>query len=266
MMIAGYFSTSSLSLSSVQLIKKKSVQLLLPFVVWSLIIFTGVNISASLSSILILNFWFLKTMFVCYLLMYFGISILGRYIHEAAAILISLTLSQLVTSHQIPEMFPAFCAGYVIKRYNRYFVSSAVRISIIVGLLWSSLLFLIEFCIINDPILSRLTKVVIGLCGALFFFELFIALFNSPSNSKLSAKLGEWGGMTMGIYILQAILLEKVLANIINFDSSSPIVFHVVIAPIISFVILVISVLIINTIRKNEYSAFLLLGEHKIKK
>ncbi|MBQ5752175.1 MAG: acyltransferase, partial [Bacteroidaceae bacterium] len=86
MMLSGYFSHSSLQLSFKDFIRKKSTQLLLPVISWSIIILLLYTIcdltihkadysSSSFKENLISafgNFWFLKSLFVCYLLAFCG--------------------------------------------------------------------------------------------------------------------------------------------------------------------------------------------------
>lgn len=72
MMIAGYFSCSSMKLSFWDVVKKKAKQLILPCVSWGVLSFVLLHFTLgnnlSFLTTVIENFWFLKSVFICYLL------------------------------------------------------------------------------------------------------------------------------------------------------------------------------------------------------
>ena len=72
MMIAGYFSCSSMKLSFWDIVMKKAKQLILPCVSWGVLSFVLLHFTLgnnlSFFTTIIENFWFLKSVFICYLL------------------------------------------------------------------------------------------------------------------------------------------------------------------------------------------------------
>lgn len=82
MMVAGYFAVSSLKCNFYSLIKKKGRQLLLPVVSWAVICSLGDIIFMSEYSILRelkVLFWFLKSLFLCYVMFYITMSLPHKY-------------------------------------------------------------------------------------------------------------------------------------------------------------------------------------------
>ncbi len=126
-MASGYFSYNSLNLSFPKMILKKSRQLLLPCFTWycltysipKLLLFPIWADSKDYSliaffDVLYQNFWFLKSLFICYLLAY-----LGKYVSWILALLISFICG---TTFSISFLFPAFLIGYVMRKFylNNY--------------------------------------------------------------------------------------------------------------------------------------------------
>ena len=117
MMISGYFSVSSMSLSIGQFLKKKIVQLLLPVISWGLVLWIWqlvydciqTKVFAThfdcLLQIFICDFWFLKSCFICYFLYYCRRFYYTRVLSWTC---VSLFLSQFIPYAQMWIMYPCF--------------------------------------------------------------------------------------------------------------------------------------------------------------
>lgn len=118
MMIAGYFSLSSMQIGVVELIKKKGAQLIVPALIWCFLVFGtdyfyggehsfGVHIKD--------DYWFLKSLFVCYILTWLGSNSKAK---EIVWILLLIVFTQFVEVWRISLMFPCFIMGYLLRKHG----------------------------------------------------------------------------------------------------------------------------------------------------
>lgn len=283
MMISGFFFAMTLKSGIGKNILTKARQLLLPALCWTaffelLSLMEGQNLFSlrSFSSGIVLNFWFLKSAFACSILGMVPFYIFRRHFFLSAvmSLIVSQALSKLPVVN-LPFMYPAFLIGGIIYRYHARFIISARWIIPICGFVWiicNTFLDADAYRCMNigfssathESILKlaflRIYKYVMGLCGAIAFIALFDVIFSSPRAGRFFTAASDWGKMTLGIYILQTFLLERLLAGILNFDGVPDLLFDFVIAPLISLAVMAICVGIISIIRYNEYASFLLLG------
>ena len=69
------------------------------------------------------------------------------------------------------------------------------------------------------------------------------------------------GQSTLGIYLIQGIILEKLLAPLLCFDNVSFVIYNFLITPLIAVSVLAICMGLITLIRKNAWTSGLLLGQ-----
>lgn len=284
MMISGYFASSSMNLDFRNLFKKKFIQLILPCIAWGIIIYLMMwilkgktdNISTFFYR-LVMNFWFLKSLFLCYMLAYTGKKIL---VNKYAWIILTLLLSQIFPPFNMPLMYPMFLIGMHLRRMATQWQNQVRKLLPI-----SSILFFILLCFWDKSywessetgILSALKsqnwglfsfivyhkvyRIAIGITGSFTFIFLFYLLFRNDRQSKLLNTIYDWGKYTLGIYILQLIVLETFMARILNFDHCGFWIFNFVIAPLLSVLVLIACVSIVKFINKYPILSFWLLGK-----
>ena len=145
MMIAGFFSLSSFRLSFKEILKKKGSQLILPCFTWGIMLYGVIAVmnscfeaSLSYSSFFVFfqHFWFLKSLFVCYLIAYMGSRICKNI---WAWIILTLLFAHISTTHQLPIMYFCFMAGILLrlnfdKFTDRYKVTTIVSGIIYLGI------------------------------------------------------------------------------------------------------------------------------------
>jgi uncharacterized membrane protein YeiB len=119
-----------------------------------------------------------------------------------------------------------------------------------------------SFIINNAFGLYRLT---IGVIGSLAFIGLFCSLIPQEKNNKIVLLCGSWGQYTLGVYILQSIILETYMAKYICLDNMNFFVFNFIVAPLLSFIILVLCVYIIKLMSKSPTVSFIFFGNSKTK-
>jgi len=138
-MVSGYFCSKSINLSLKDIFLRRGRQLLLPCFTWFCITYALPKIFMyplwgaskdysflSFADVLYQNFWFLKSMFVCFLLAY-----IGKHISWILAIIVSFFLAD--PTFNISFLFPSFAIGYSLRKYglenlNSYptFISTAL--------------------------------------------------------------------------------------------------------------------------------------------
>lgn len=276
MMISGYFSISSLQMKFWPFVKKKFIQLLLPCVSWYLLAYVlpklalmllhkeGGAFSLSSLDVLLHNFWFLKSVFICYVLAYFGFK--GKWI----GILLSILISQIIPMFSVSFLYPAFLVGIVLSKGD-LLEDDRKRVIIMVSsfLIWAGLLVKMRWTDFNVPIsflisnseliMDRLLRIFIGSFGALFWISLYTTLFRKSSNTRV-ASLAKYGKYTLGVYILQTYILESGLCKVISLDKFSLLMSDFIVSPIIALTVLVICILIIMITERYKLMALLLWG------
>lgn len=296
MMISGYFSTSSMSLSPFSFFKKKFIQLILPVISWSIVFgiifffdhFTDFNIIKLTIGEILYNIynpgpiWFLKTCFFCHLLIYIG-NLLN--IDKNIWIIISLIISQSILTpfiSRVTIMYPCFIIGMELNN-NQKFYSYTFRyyfwfIGLFVFMLcfWDQFFWgcdgilktiIINYIHINSSlfllIFSRLYRLIIGIVGSLSFIGLICSLFPQEKTNRFISICSHWGQYTLGIYILQTLILETFMARCIVLEDLDPCLVDFIVTPIISLFVLVLCVYIIKTMSKSHLLAFLFFGYYK---
>lgn len=284
MIISGYFSSyKSYRLSTLELIKKKFRELLLPVITWG-IIFEIIHVTISLykgncffplydlKAFYFENLWFLKCLFICYISAYCCFKHnKTNYYYLGATIIIS----QFLTTHNICTMYPAFLAGIFLQRHNsiidnRYYFIISWTIYFILLYFWNSSFWPIpnmlysvysgDFSIIYNYIVKGGVRIVIGITGSYVCIYIFKNLLLRFQHKTLNF-ISNYGKYTLGIYILQSFIIEYTLSQYVNFDQYSVYVFDLIIAPTISLVTLSLLIIIVKLSYKTKIASFLLWGK-----
>lgn len=287
MTLSGLFSHKLYKLSFKEFIFKRSRQILLPTISWTIIII-GILIledttSISIKSIMINSLWFLKSLFICCILGYIAFK---PSKHRIKCIIFSIILSQVCLIWNVYVMYPCFLFGILIHKYITELIKYKRLIIFVCGGLFFVLSIYISFTpemwILNKGIrltifsgelsiwekvqlltivmIKKYILLFIGIIGSIFFIAFFITFFNDVHN-KFLKKLTFQGQYTLAVYVIQTVILETILPNWISFDGSSFRLFNWVIAPIISLIILWICLYLNKLILKlGGIIATLLLG------
>lgn len=197
--------------------------------------------------------------------------------HFGAACVVTLLLSQLlavIPVINLPFMYPAFLVGGLIYIYHDRFQYSARWIIPVCGFVWIVCNVFLDGeayrSMVPGPqqipqsvglkVAWRLYKYVMGLCGAVAFMALFEVIFAKPKSGRMISVSAEWGKMTLGIYVIQAWVLETALAHFVKFDGVPDSLFDFVISPLVALAVMAVCVCVIRLIRRNGFVSFLLLG------
>ena len=238
MMISGYFASSAMNLSPMELIKKKFIQLLLPCITWGIFVWVAISIwrfikNGDLSfdgllSILVFNYWFLKSLFVCYLLAYFGKRLCKNTFCWVIVTFICVCIYDI---YYLQIMYPCFLCGMFLRMKDSWWQKNVISLSVLFGIVFIILLCFWDksfwdYANINLKSLfvgkghyslvfayRELYRIFIGIVGACFFVFLFYLLFNRSEQARYLDICSDWGRYTLDIYILQSIVLEVIMAK-----------------------------------------------------
>ena len=274
MAISGFFFNSCLKLSFLQLIKKKFYQLILPCISWSLI-YTIIQLDLNSLAIRVINdFWYLKSLFICYIIGYTSVKIFKKeWIAYLISIILVICTPYITNKYHTHTMYPFFCIGILINKYRNIIfkyhklligVSSLCFISMLFFWKGEYTMYISPFCPIQYSKLElsfsnlwiAIFRFFIGLSGVFLFLLVCKSVSDKFKSNKHLIKFSEIGKYTMGIYILQFYIVESY--RLIPFISEgNPIFFNLIFTPGIS------CVCVIRLIQKNKMLNFILLGIRK---
>jgi fucose 4-O-acetylase-like acetyltransferase len=273
-MISGMFFNSSLKLGYKELIKRKSIRLLLPYILWTFlhILATHQNPESLLDVIGIVTvLWFLPGLFVIYLLVYFSYKTLKHFY-----LIVVFYIVYIIIGGPWGQFIPAFLIGiflrnrytFILKYRNKLLLIFAVLFGICL-FFWKGNYWFYNFKIISltrlelaIPNVIGLYHMFIGIAGSLFFFFLFQIAYRK---NKLCLSLREFGKCTLEIYLLHGyiiLLIRYFLIRIIEWTNIWT--YSLLFAPIIAILIFLICMSLIKIVYKNKYIGLILFG--KIKK
>lgn len=249
MIISGYFSTSSMKLPVVPFLTKKFIQLLLPCISWGILWWIKDPIISifhheyhlhlfKLTTIVINNFWFLKSLFFCYFLYYISNIFTGR---KRQTLLVTICfISLFITKYNINFMYPCFITGIFIKKYiniEKFNLYSSPKKSITILIVFIFLLLFWDYRylkydlsgfysslinkniqMISEYFYILFYRILIGISGGISFILIFNTIFNRPRKNQFYSYCCECGTYTLGIYILQYFLLERFMVKFICLD------------------------------------------------
>ena len=275
MIMAGYFSTSSLRMDFKTLSLKKFKELFIPCMCWGIILFiTMIFIEGDWSigkffDYLLMKYWFLRSLFCCYLLAF----IVTRTTRRLAVVVVCCSL--FITLYKLNLMFPAFMCGFLMKKTG--FLDNKKHtgwISILLlTLVFSILIWFYDAHILNTPnrmlsiiqsnsinvwmdyFYKILYRVFVGISGALIVIILFYKYLRN-----VNGVICQIGQKTLGIYLIQGLFLERLLPHIYRYEGGA-FLFDVVIAPLLSIIILVGCYYLVLLIEKNKSLSVVLLGK-----
>lgn len=277
MTVVGFFSGSVTEKRFSDFITIKARQLLLPPLVVGGFLAVGVWLksgpSIALNSI-ISSYWFLKSAFLCFLIYYVGTKVVPwRWL----GIVLSLVVGLCVADFGVDRMYPYFLLGILLRSWQSYLKAKAGMIALCSGAVFMLMLPHFDSEILGARCLGAfmaaineheyaglycyLFRFVIGLAGSLFFISLFEYLSMKITAGKYGRMIAAWGAETLGVYLLQTILLELPPKYIGHIDGMTPEVYNFIVTPAVSLGVLGISLLLIDLIKRNRWLSFFVLGK-----
>lgn len=289
MLISGYFAYSSLAKPFGKVIIRKAQQLLIPSITWFLIVsliamilhrdFTFDRLYMVLTT-LPYSYWFLKSLFMCYLLTMIGVLLLRwkawmLWLYLTCLLLCAESLNYV----SCISMYPFFGAGLLYhhfqKRIDSHFAVVLV-ISFCCYITFFSMYDSVEYNLYFHPFEwslggaeSYVIRCILGLSGSAMIILLMRWTCEMFSDSKYVGIIAKVGSMTLGIYCIQVILAEGAFSHfssiVDNMNSfygfMRYVIYDMVITPFAAFLTIVFCYLVIGYIRKSKYARLILLGE-----
>lgn len=277
--LSGFFFKSSLKLNLKDFLSKKSFQLLYPWFFWCVIM--GIDQMAGhyldnrtylFIIITVFNrwFWFLKDLWLSYVITYVCYKILKKgYLVAVFGILFVLA----APFFKIQSFyFPLFLFGILLKENYSLIVKHLNKILCI-----SFSLFVICLFFWSDQYLSifpnmfsyksysydfpnlylSLFRLLVGISGSIFFFTLFQKTCRANFFYSYFSRKGNY---TLGIYILQTIIVEVIFPRYIPFHIENKWIYALTIAPVVSIIVMEICTLIVVWISKSKTLSKVLFG------
>lgn len=176
-------------------------------------------------------------------------------------------------------MYPAFLVGAYLYSHRAYLEKYWFSLFLICLIIYLILFSFDDYEMFSYPVL-RLHKylrspeisfylsiqayvIAMGIFGTLSVISLFIGIGRILPSTKIGEDMSRWGSQTLGIYLIQAILLEHFLMKTLNFSDVSWGLFNLVIAPTIAILVIILCLAIIYVMRKSSFFRIYFLGENK---
>jgi fucose 4-O-acetylase-like acetyltransferase len=227
--------------------------------------------------------WFFKDLFLTSLIVFISCKIFRkRYVAFIASMLFVLFVSCFGVVGKIQRfMMPIFWTGILLKTYYPIFCKHLNKLLIGSGIVflvcayfydYTYMIYLIDFpALVNfqqslseGKIVFDFTNIGVsvfrsltGIVGSVFFFALFQRFWKK--NSVISF-LSRCGQLTVGIYGIQAILLQRVMHNLLDFINVNIWVYRFIITPSTAAFTFFIAILTIRLIQRNKPLTFALFG------
>jgi fucose 4-O-acetylase-like acetyltransferase len=297
-MISGFFFNSSFDLSFKDFFRKRCTMLLIPHIVWVIIvglavfagwrsIFDEASISSQLYALykpdMLPGLWFLRGLFVTESIVFLSYKIFKkRYAAFIVSVLFVLLFSFFDLNDKVQRVYlPIFWSGILLKAYYPSFCKHLNKILISSGILFLVCFYFFDYTytihisdcppLINvqqsfaeGKIVFDFTNIGVsgfrfltGIMGSIFFFALFQRCWKK---NPITSFLSRYGQLTLGIYTVQTIVLQRVMHNILDLKGVNIWVYRFLVTPITAAFVFFVSVLIIRLIQRNKRLTFILFG------
>ncbi len=275
-LLSGYFVSSRLEeMPIVDLIMKRGRQLLLPSITCTLICCVYLWLTKEHPNCrdeMIGNSWFLKTLFVYYFL--FGL--LKRLpIDDWGLCVVSCMALFMIpgcSSLQVNLLFPYFWGGYLLRKYSILErVCFSWRYALVVVSLFGVAYYLqrhwdvpnyiaINSCSLQTDWHLILFRYLVAFSGSLSVITLVSVIYKYLEGGSFINRLSCYGQWTLGIYVLQTILVINIFPDIIVWYVESELLLDVVVAPLLSMGFLVLCIWLIHWLPKSKTADLLMFG------
>lgn len=274
MLVCGYFSIRSLEISIKSLLEKKSRQLLLPVISCTIItvcLFGGGRVE------IVGCVWFLKNLFICYLIARFV-----KYIKIPVEITFPLSWVILLIipfsgTLMINFLYFYFCVGYLIHKHldnlQTYKVPlfSILLVFFIVAhcLNWTNSPEKVDINLLMFSPIKFVVQVFVGFSGSIVIIgicELIYNLFGKRQRvEKFLSYFSTIGRYTLGIYVVQTFIIERLITAYIKLNEVviSPAFTDFIFIPLIGSALCIVCYYVVRLTRPIKIINILLYGGQK---
>lgn len=291
MMISGFFAWHSMQLSFGRMVLKKVRELILPNVMWAIVIsllslvstfliwdyngYANPNLISRFNFFFWSDLWFLKTLFICYILASTWINLRK---HKIIGLIITLLLSHAISSiNLLSLMYPCFLVGMGLKYYSNYFTHKKDVAIIIISFIVFILLYIAQTFILEYKPFSvshligsglykmaiytecyRIIELLLGISGSfvfIFFIKLICRYFHEI---KCLSNIGRF---TLGIYIWQTLFIQRFIGPFLHLPIQNHYLYDFILTPVAAVIITIICALMTKLESKSRILATLFLGK-----
>lgn len=272
MMMSGFFSEHSLKSSFLPFIKKKTLNLILPTLLVGLVscvihlFFRGWNIKFFLIEMYGCA-WFLKCLFFCYLVAWVVLFCMKNKWVAVSFSCIIVFLVPICHTFNLNYFLLFFWTGYLFKKTS-IFDKIGVGYMFIIPILLYLGYYLTGIVrpyqtiylatILEKPLLLP-TQYIVGLTGGIFVIGLSRLINNINRLSKLMQQVGKY---TLGIYVLQILLLERLIEySFLNqLSLQSDCLVNYVVLPTLALVVMSACYGLIQVLKRSQFVNTFLFG------
>ncbi|MBQ3323946.1 MAG: acyltransferase family protein [Muribaculaceae bacterium] len=276
MLISGYFLSSRvLAMPFGSMLKAKCKQLLLPALTCTIIcclyLFL-VREKVNLRDEFIGNSWFLKTLFIYYVLFW----LLKRTrLNDWLLFFMSCVFLFIVprgSTLQVNLLWPYFFMGFFLKKYRildmlkeRWYVAVIFALMYI-GTYFAQLHFDIpNYVPINIETLQHqwhyiLLRYTVAFSGSMFVISFVSLIYKRWKNVNILNKLASFGKYTLGVYVLQSIFVVNIFPDTFAWRVESRWMFDLLITPSLAIAFLTLCLLLILLLSRNKVLDLLFFG------
>ena len=276
MLLSGFFAESSFKKSFWDMVRSKFTQLIIPVLTSSIIVCSFMFITGCTTKNILAEFiggnWFLKTLFVCYIFAYIS-NLLFKNNQFLAFIFSWIILIIVPVSFlQINWMYLFFWMGIFLKKNIDFIINHRLfilKLSITLLIICTLVHFhyripnfieLNVFSLTHSPF-CHLLRVVNALSWSITIILSFSWMAKTFEQRKFFRTIAETGKYTLGIYVLQTFILQRLIIYYIpSIDNSNHFLFNFLYMPLLSIVVYFICILIIKFLSKNKYCDLLVFG------
>jgi fucose 4-O-acetylase-like acetyltransferase len=236
--------------------------------------------------------WFFKDLFLTSLIVFVACKIFRkRYVAFIVSMLFVLLFNFFGFVGKMQRfMMPIFWAGVLLKVYYPVFSKHLNKLLIGSGIVFVACVYFYDYTyeiyLIDFPALIHfqqslsegtivfdvtnigisIFRSLTGIVGSVFFFALFQRFWKK---NAVTSFLSGCGQLTVGIYGIQAILLQRVMHNLLDFANVNIWIYRLFISSSCAAFVFFVSVLLTRLIQRNQRLAFVLFGGsgvyHKIR-
>lgn len=283
MFISGYFSERTLVSPLKNIFSKKFWQLIYPAITFGIIFFVVDMILWGKSPRQFLGyiwgvFWFLKSCFLCFVI--FGICLKVCKNNILWGCILGLLISQFLPFFRLTYMLPFFIMGFLINR-NKYIIYNKPATTCFYSLIGFVLLFLWfnnkglndfplmkiksaifdgDLIVLKDFAFYQVIRLFMGLCGSIMVITGVITIVKRGYLKNFQNLFSAFGSQTLLIYILQTLLLEDIMAKLIDLNKLNLYFYSLIVVPLISFAIMDLCLYISKWLSKGSKSKILISG------
>lgn len=217
MTMCGFFSHSSFLLPFKNFLIKKCKQLLVPSVVGSLLLAAIAYANGGYMCEFYGGVWFLKCLFACYIVVYISKKVIRNEVAACAISSIAMLAIPYGGSLMINYYLLFFWTGYFLRKHYQCYDKHTKLITYLSLIVFTLLIILGKGHAVDKVTLHAImsmptyiiTEYIVGLAGSMLCLGICKTVCSIASPSKIIDELSNIGKYTLGIYVVQIFVLER---------------------------------------------------------